>query len=86
LTPNGHLDPGQDSQVAAARTWELEYVERGVHSVSLRFAPTVHGTADHGFIAVIAAIARQKGFSGTGMVRDGLMMHVDLTNEGEADQ
>ena len=35
-----------------------------MHSVSLRFAPTVHGTADHGFIAVIAAIARQKGVSG----------------------
>jgi nucleoside-diphosphate-sugar epimerase len=35
-----------------------------VHSVSLRFAPTVHGTSDHGFIATIAAIARQKGVSG----------------------
>jgi nucleoside-diphosphate-sugar epimerase len=35
-----------------------------VHTVSLRFAPTVHGTSDHGFIAAIAAIARQKGVSG----------------------
>jgi len=32
--------------------------------VSLRFAPTVHGTGDHGFIAVIAAVARQRGVSG----------------------
>jgi nucleoside-diphosphate-sugar epimerase len=32
--------------------------------VSLRFAPTVHGAGDHGFIAVIAAVAREKGVSG----------------------
>jgi nucleoside-diphosphate-sugar epimerase len=35
-----------------------------VHTVSLRFAPTVHGTGDHGFIAILAAVARQKGVSG----------------------
>jgi nucleoside-diphosphate-sugar epimerase len=35
-----------------------------VHTVSLRFAPTVHGTGDHGFIAVLAGIARKKGVSG----------------------
>jgi hypothetical protein len=29
-----------------------------VHTVSLRFAPTVHGTGDHGFIAIIDAVAR----------------------------
>jgi nucleoside-diphosphate-sugar epimerase len=32
--------------------------------VSLRFAPTVHGAGDHGFIAIIAAVAREKGVSG----------------------
>lgn len=32
--------------------------------MSLRFAPTVHGTGDHGFIAAIAEVARQKGISG----------------------
>lgn len=32
--------------------------------MSLRFSPTVHGTGDHGFIATIAGIARQKGVSG----------------------
>jgi nucleoside-diphosphate-sugar epimerase len=35
-----------------------------VHTVSVRFAPTVHGTGDHGFIATIASIARKKGVSG----------------------
>lgn len=42
----------------------LEFVERGVRTVSLRFAPTVHGIGDHGFIAAIAGIARDKGVSG----------------------
>lgn len=29
----------------------LQYVDRGVRTVSVRFAPTVHGDGDHGFIA-----------------------------------
>jgi hypothetical protein len=37
----------------ARRRMEMRaIVERGVHSVCLRFALTEHGTADHGFIAV----------------------------------
>ena len=35
-----------------------------MHTVSVRFAPTVHGTADHGFIAALAGIAREKGVAG----------------------
>ena len=48
----------------AARIWRSSSSDRGVHTVSLRFAPTVHGAGDHGFIAVIAAVARDKGVSG----------------------
>ena len=55
---------GPNSPRGGSENLALEFVERGVHSVSLRFAPTVHGRADHGFIAVIAAVARQKGVSG----------------------
>jgi nucleoside-diphosphate-sugar epimerase len=55
---------GPESPRGGSENLALEYVDRGVHSVSLRFAPTVHGFADHGFIAVIAGIARQKGVSG----------------------
>ena len=32
--------------------------------MSLRFAPTVHGAGDHGFIAAIAAVAREQKVSG----------------------
>ena len=35
-----------------------------MHTVSVRFAPTVHGAGDHWFTAAVAAIARQKGVSG----------------------
>jgi nucleoside-diphosphate-sugar epimerase len=39
------------------------FAERGVVPVFARFAPTVHGIGDHGFISVIAQIARAKGVS-----------------------
>jgi nucleoside-diphosphate-sugar epimerase len=55
---------GPDSPRGGSENLALEFVDRGVHSVSLRFAPTVHGTGDHGFIATIAAVAREKGVSG----------------------
>jgi nucleoside-diphosphate-sugar epimerase len=55
---------GPDSPRGGSENLALDYVDRGVHSVSLRFAPTVHGTGDHGFIAVLAATAREKGVSG----------------------
>jgi nucleoside-diphosphate-sugar epimerase len=41
----------------------LDFAERGVRTVSLRFAPTVHGAGDRGLVALIAAIAREKGVS-----------------------
>ena len=55
---------GPNSPRGGAENLALEFVDRGVHTVSLRFAPTVHGARDHGFIAVIAGIARERGVSG----------------------
>ena len=55
---------GPDSPRGGSENLALEFAGRGVHAVSLRFAPSVHGTGDHGFIAVLAAIAREKGVSG----------------------
>ena len=66
--PAAESDPspahGPDSPRGGSENLAFEFVERGVQSVSLRFSPTVHGVGDHGFIAVIAGIARQKGVSG----------------------
>jgi nucleoside-diphosphate-sugar epimerase len=55
---------GPDSPRGGSENLALDFVDRGVHTVSLRFAPTVHGAGDHGFIATIAAVAREKGVSG----------------------
>ncbi len=55
---------GPDSPRGGSENLAFEFIDRGVHSVSLRFSPTVHGTGDHGFIAIIAAVAREKGVSG----------------------
>jgi nucleoside-diphosphate-sugar epimerase len=55
---------GPDSPRGGSENLALEFADRGVDTVSLRFAPTVHGTGDHGFIAYLAAIARRRGVSG----------------------
>ena len=55
---------GPDSPRGGAENLAFEFVDRGVHTVSLRFAPTVHGVGDHGFIAAIAGVARAQGVSG----------------------
>ena len=39
----------------------LALADRGVRSMSVRFAPTVHGEGDHGFIAAVVAADRSAG-------------------------
>jgi nucleoside-diphosphate-sugar epimerase len=55
---------GPESPRGGSENLALEFVDRGVHTVSLRFAPTVHGAGDYGFTAMVAAVAREKGVSG----------------------
>lgn len=55
---------GVDSPRGGSENLALEFIERGVHAVPVRFAPTVHGLGDHGFIAHLAGIARAKGVAG----------------------
>jgi nucleoside-diphosphate-sugar epimerase len=49
---------------AANAVRALALAERGVPVVAVRLAPTVHGPNDHGFVKVLAQIAREKGVSG----------------------
>lgn len=55
---------GPDAPRGGTENLALDYLDRGVHSISLRFAPTTHGRGDHGFIAAIVAAARATGVSG----------------------
>lgn len=54
---------GPDAPRGGSENLALSWAERGVRTVSLRFAPTVHGTGDHGFTAALVAIARERGAS-----------------------
>jgi len=47
----------------------LAMAEQGVRSVVVRFPPTVHGAGDHGFVATLTQIARERGV--VGYVGDG---------------
>jgi nucleoside-diphosphate-sugar epimerase len=58
-----HLSGGPQTR-AATSLLALSLAARGVRSSVLRLAPTVHGDGDHGFMAVIVGIARDKGVSG----------------------
>lgn len=55
---------GVDSPRGGSENLALEYAAKGVHTVSLRFAPTVHGAHDHGFIAALTGVARERGVAG----------------------
>jgi nucleoside-diphosphate-sugar epimerase len=65
--PGTEADPspavGPDSPRGGSENLALDYVDRGVRAISARFAPTVHGMRDHGFIAYITAAARRHGVS-----------------------
>jgi len=56
-------DPSLHPRIASAQA-ALALTTRGVRSSIVRFAPTVHGAGDHGFMATLVGIARDKGVSG----------------------
>lgn len=55
-------DAGLHPRIANAHA-ALSFVDAGVRSLIARFAPTVHGTGDHGFMARLVDIACEKGVS-----------------------
>lgn len=52
---------GPESMRGGSENLSLEYVAKGVRTVVARFAPTVHGTHDHGFVAYLVQNAREGG-------------------------
>ena len=63
MTEQDSADPSLHPRIAASLA-ALALAERGVRTSAVRFAPTVHGAGDHGFVASLVAIARDKGVSG----------------------
>ena len=55
-------NPAGRRQATALLTLSLRGI--GVRSSVLRFPPTVHGDGDHGFVATLVGIARQRGVAG----------------------
>lgn len=55
---------GIDSMRGGSENLALDYADKGVRAVALRFAPTVHGMRDHGFISTLTKIAQEKGAAG----------------------
>ena len=68
--PETHAAPigGAHTRMANAEM-TLSLASHGVRSSIVRLAPTVHGDGDHGFVATLIGIARDKGVSG--YLRDG---------------
>ncbi|WP_328499563.1 SDR family oxidoreductase [Streptomyces sp. NBC_00414] len=60
--PSPHWAPGPAKRLANAHA-TAALAERGVRSSVVRLPPTVHGDGDHGFLATMVAIAREKGVS-----------------------
>jgi nucleoside-diphosphate-sugar epimerase len=56
-------DPAVHPRIAGIQAAQ-SFVARGVRTAEVRFAPTVHGPGDHGFVATLVGIAREKGISG----------------------
>ena len=55
---------GPEAPRGGAEELALSYAERGVRAVSLRFAVTLHGEGDHGFVSTLVGVARDRGASG----------------------
>ncbi|MGW6093042.1 SDR family oxidoreductase [Streptomyces sp. NPDC055157] len=63
-----HQAGGPAKRLANAHA-TVALADRGIRSSVVRLPPTVHGDGDHGFLATVVAIAREKGVSG--YIRDG---------------
>lgn len=55
---------GPTARRGGAENLALDYIGRGVRTVIVRFAPSVHGAGDWGFVNFLTAAARKQGVSG----------------------
>ncbi len=55
---------GPDGDRGGSENLALERARQGVRSIAVRFAPSVHGVGDWGFVNFLAAAAGERGVSG----------------------
>jgi nucleoside-diphosphate-sugar epimerase len=64
LVPSAEVRANPAGRRLATALLTLSLAGVGVRSSVLRFPPTVHGDGDHGFVATLVGIARQRGVAG----------------------
>jgi nucleoside-diphosphate-sugar epimerase len=64
LVPSAEVRANPAGRRSATALLTLSLRGTGVRSSVLRFPPTVHGDGDHGFVATLVGIARQRGVAG----------------------
>jgi nucleoside-diphosphate-sugar epimerase len=66
LAAETELSPfvGPASLRGGSESRAFDFIDLGVRAIAARFAPTVHGMRDHGFIAHLTETARRTGVSG----------------------
>jgi len=64
LVPSAEVRANPAGRRSATALLTLSLAGTGVRSSVLRFPPTVHGDGDHGFVATLVGIARQRGAAG----------------------
>ncbi|GAA4485727.1 SDR family oxidoreductase [Actinoallomurus oryzae] len=55
---------GPDSNRGGSENLALDHVDQGVRTIVSRFAPSVHGAGDWGFVNFLVGAARKQGVSG----------------------
>jgi nucleoside-diphosphate-sugar epimerase len=64
LVPDAEVRANPAGRRAATALFTLSLRGIGVRSSVVRYPPTVHGDGDHGFMATLVGIARQRGVAG----------------------
>ncbi|OON72134.1 SDR family oxidoreductase [Streptomyces tsukubensis] len=64
LESDASPEVGPDASRGGSENLALDYIARGVRTVIVRFAPSVHGAGDWGFVAFLRDAAKKRGVSG----------------------